>query len=53
RQPAERSKILSIRDKNMIKRKILSGLLQTVTEVYKHVRDEGTNISYRTVLRNL
>ena len=53
RRPAGRPRILSIRDKNKIKRKLLSGLLQTGVGVYKHVRDGGVNISYRTILRNL
>lgn len=53
RQPAGRPRILSILDKNGIKRKLLSGLLQTGVGVYKHVRDGGVNISYRTILRNL
>lgn len=53
KQPVGRPRILSARDKNDLKRKLLSGLLQTGTKVHKHLRDEGTDISYRTVLRNL
>lgn len=53
KQPAGRPRILSTRDKNDIKRKLLTGLLRTGTKVHKHLIEYGKVISYRSVLRNL
>lgn len=53
KQPAGRPRILSARSKNDLNRKLLSGRLKTGKQVLKSLRDEGTNISYRSVLRNL
>lgn len=53
RQAAGRPKILSARTMNDVKRKMFSGLLRTGKDVHKHLRREGNEIAYRTVLTNL
>ncbi|KAF9992372.1 hypothetical protein BGZ79_003144, partial [Entomortierella chlamydospora] len=53
RQAAGRPRILSARTKNDLTRKLLSGQLKTGVQTLTSLRDGGTEISYRSVVRNL
>lgn len=53
RQPVGRPRILSSRTLHDLKRKMMSGLLRTGKDVHKHLREQGTDITYQSVLNNL